>query len=190
MKFLIQVVVFFILGSIQTWADTTEQTIEKPKEQSVIDWSSPNDIKKHMVYKLMPIKGEGTFAPNLALSNSSLSENFSEIYLARTENFDDGEIFTLFVTALYNDTDWHNYTGVSSPRADDLSFTALTKKEHGCDNKNLCKYEENLSIEIGFIEIIDSLTTSLDLTLTGTKNHHIKIPGSYLLAIMRTIRSE
>jgi hypothetical protein len=190
MKFLIPVVTFFILGSIQTWAETTEQAVGKPKEQAAIDWSSPNDIKKHMVYKLIPIKGEGTFAPNLALSNPLLSENFSEIYLARTENFDDGEVFTLYVTALYNDTDWRDYTGVSSPKADDLSFTALTKKEHGCDNKNLCKYEENLSIEIGFIEIIDSLTTSLDLTLTGKKNHHIKIPGNYLLAMMRTIRSE
>ena len=194
MKTFFQLVAFFIIGSMLSWAviseEITEQNNTYSNDQPSINWSSPDDIKNHMVYKLIPVKGEATFAPNLVLLDPSLSENFSEIYLVRTENFEDGEIFTLYVTALYHDTEWRNYTSVTSPRADDLSLTTITKKAFGCDHKSSCQYEEKLSIEIGFIEIIDSLTTNLELNITGEKTQKITLPGNYLLAMMRTIKSE
>jgi hypothetical protein len=194
MKYIVQALAIFIFGSMQSLATTTEQTTEHKNtysnNQPIIDGSSPNDIKNHMVYKLIPVMGEATFAPNLVSLDPSLSENFSEIYLVRTENFDEGEIFTLFVTALYTDTGWRNYTDVTSPRANDLSLATITKKSHGCDHKNFCQYEERISIEIGFVEIIDSLTTNLELNIIGKKTQKITIPGNYLLAMMRTIKSE
>ena len=194
MKTFFQIVAFFIIASMQSWAETTEKITEKnntySNEQPSINWSSPDDIKNHMVYKLIPVKGEATFAPNLVLLDLALSKDFSEIYLVRTENFEEGEIFTLYVTALYHDIEWRNYTSVTSPRADDLSFASITKKAHDCDHKISCQHEEKISIEIGFIEIIDSLTTSLELNIIGEKTQKITIPGNYLLAIMRTIKSE
>lgn len=194
MKTFFQVVAFFIIASMQSWAETTEKITEKnntySNDQPSINWSSPDDIKNHMVYKLIPVKGEATFAPNLVLLDPALSKNFSEIYLVRTENFEEGEIFTLYVTALYHDIKWRNYTSVTSPRADDLSLTTITKKSLGCDHKISCQYEEKISIEIGFIEIIDSLTTNLELNIIGDQTQKITLPGNYLLAMMRTIKSE
>ena len=171
---------------MQSWAETTEKIIEKnntySNDQPSINWSSPDDIKNHMVYKLMPVKGEATFAPNLVLLDPALSKNFSEIYLVRTENFEEGEVFTLYVTALYHDIKWRNYTSVTSPRADDLFFTSITKKVHDCDKNISCQYEEKMSIEIGFIEIIDSLTTNLELNnpakqlfIGDDANHQVRI---------------
>jgi len=148
-----------------------------------------------MVYKLVSVKGEQTFAPNVVLSDPTLAENFSEIYIVRSENFEDGEFFALFVTASYTDSEWRNYNKATTSKDDVLDISTLKKTELGCDNKNLCNYEEQLAISLGFLEIVDSMSTHLELILDNTSSSnervdHIKIPGSYFLAIMRTIRAE
>ena len=210
MKVFIQFVTFFILGSMQTLAIAETNTAEKVTEplsttQTPINWASPKSIKEHMVYKLEPVKGESTFAPNVALSDPTLTENFSEIYLVRSENFEDGESFTLFVTASYTDNKWRNYNKATTAKDDVLDISTLKKTKMGCDNKGSCNYEEQLAITLGFLEIVDSMSTHLELilgnnslsssSLNNTSNSnqrvdHIKIPGSYFLAIMRTLRAE
>jgi hypothetical protein len=200
MKAFTQFVTFFILGSIQTLAFAETNTIEKITEPSSINWASPKSIKEHMVYKLVPVKGESTFAPNVALSDPTLAKNFSEIYIVRSENFEDGESFTLFVTASYTDSEWRNYSKATTAKDDVLDISTLKKTEMGCDNKGSCNYEEQLAISLGFLEVVDSMSTHLELILgnnsldnTSSSNKrvdHIKIPGSYFLAIMRTLRAE
>lgn len=200
MKAFTQFVTFFILGSIQTLATAETNTIEKITEPSSIDWASPKSIKEHMVYKLAPVKGESTFAPNVALSDPTLAKNFSEIYIVRSENFEDGESFTLFVTASYTDSEWRNYNKATTAKDDVLDISTLKKTEMGCDDKGSCNYEEQLAISLGFLEVVDSMSTHLELILgnnsldniSNSKKRvdHIKIPGSYFLAIMRTLRAE
>ena len=196
MKVFIQLVAFFILGSIQNLAVATE----KGGVKSPINWASPESIKEHMIYKLAPVKGEQTFAPNVVLSDPTLAENFSEIYLVRSENFEVGEFFTLFVTASYTDSGWRNYSKATTSKDDVLDVSTLKKTELGCESKGSCNYEEQLAISLGFLEIVDSMSTHLDLILgnssldnissSNKRVDHIKIPGSYFLAIMRTIRAE
>lgn len=196
MKVFMQLVAFFILVFVQTLAVATE----KAAALSPINWASPKSIKEHMIYKLAPVKGEQTFAPNVVLSDSTLAENFSKIYLVRSENFEDGEFFTLFVTASYTDSGWRNYSKATTSKDDVLDIFTLKKTELSCDNKDSCNYEEQLAISLGFLEVVDSMSTHLDLILgnssldnTPSSNKrvdHIKIPGSYFLAIMRTLRAE
>jgi len=216
MKTFNQIAVFLILCSLQGWAISSEAKIEK----STIDWTEANSIKEYMVYKLSPIKGEQTFAPNVVLSDPSLSENFSEIYLVRSESFKEGELFTLFITASYMDTKWRDYNKAVTSKDIELEVATLNKKQTDCSDKNICagkkRYEEQLAINIDFIEIVDSMATNLDLTLSNQnpgvsnsgKNEAIEsnsiknsqgknkraemitIPGSYFLAIMRTLKLE
>ena len=216
MKSISQLTAFIILCSLQSWAIATEVKTEN----SIIDWAEPNSIKEHMVYKLSPVKGEQTFAPNVVLSAPNLSENFSEIYLVRSESFDVGETFTLFITASYMDTKWRNYNKAVTSKDIELEVTTLNKRLMDCSDKNICagkkRYEEQLALNIDFIEIVDSMATNLDLTLSNqnsgegdfiegdsresnsiknsqAKNKRaemIKIPGSYFLAIMRTLKLE
>lgn len=197
MKAFTQFVTFFILGSIQTLAIAETNT--------PINWASPESIKEHMAYKLVPVKGESTFAPNVAPSDPTLAKNFSEIYIVRSENFEDGESFTLFVTASYTDSEWRNYNKATTAKDDVLDISTLKKTEMGCDDKGSCNYEEQLAISLGFLEVVDSMSTHLELILgnnsldstslnkaSNSKKRvdHIKIPGSYFLAIMRTLRAE
>lgn len=211
MKAISQLTAFIILCSLQSWAIATEVETEN----SIIDWAEPNSIKEHMVYKLSPIKGEQTFAPNVVLSDPNLSENFSEIYLVRSESFEEGEVFTLFVTASYMDINWRNYNKAVTSKDIELEVTTLKKRQMDCSDKNICagkkRYEEQLALNIDFIEIVDSMATNLDLTLSNQNSREgdsiesnsiknsqaknkraeiIKIPGSYFLAIMRTLKLE
>ncbi len=41
-----------------------------------------------------------------------------------------------------------------------------------------------------FFDVVDAMTSSFQLTLTGNRTDHIKIPGSYFRAIMQTILAE
>jgi len=211
MKSISQLAAFIILCSLQSWAIATEVKTES----SIIDWAEPNSIKEYMVYKLSPVKGEQTFAPNVVLSDPDLSENFSEIYLVRSESFEEGETFTLFITASYIDTKWRNYNKAVTSKDIELEVTTLNKRLMDCSDKNICAgkkhYEEQLALNIDFIEIVDSMATNLDLNLSNqnsgeggsiesnsiknsqAKNKRaemIKIPGSYFLAIMRTLKLE
>ena len=211
MKSISQLAAFIILCSLQSWAIATEVKTES----SIIDWAEPNSIKEYMVYKLSPVKGEQTFAPNVVLSDPDLSENFSEIYLVRSESFEEGETFTLFITASYIDTKWRNYNKAVTSKDIELEVTTLNKRLMDCSDKNICagkkRYEEQLALNIDFIEIVDSMATNLDLNLSNqnsgeggsiesnsiknsqAKNKRaemIKIPGSYFLAIMRTLKLE
>lgn len=215
MKFLSQLTAFIILCSLQSWATATEVKAEN----STIDWAEPNSIKEHMTYILSSAKGEQTFAPNVVLSDPNLSENFSEIYLVRSENFEEGEVFTLFITASYMDTKWRNYNKAVTSKDIELEVSTLKKIKPDSSNdisSSKKRYKEELALNIDFIEIVDSMAGGLDLTLSnqnsgenGPKESNsidngsierehgknkraemIKIPGSYFLAIMRTLKLE
>ena len=174
--------VLFILGPLLAYAET-------PKETS-INWASSKEIKDHIVLTLESKKGEVAYGPNFALSNDALGENFSEIYLVRSTNLDDDEQYTLYITALYNDDDWRNYTGAASAGGDKLPLVTLSKTGPTCNDTVTCKYEEELAVSMDFFDVVDAMTSSFQLTLTGNRTDHIKIPGSYFRAIMQTILAE
>jgi hypothetical protein len=201
MKSFAAVIALFVLGASQTWAGAVEET---PSEDTPIDWASPESIKEHMVFKLVPVIGEQTFAPNIVSSDPTLAENFSDIYLVRTENLDEGEYFTLYITAQYHDDHFRNYSTAMTSKGEKLNLTKLSQSESDKTTSSPYTYEEKMAVELGFVEIVDSMTTQLELILEGDKPNlspgnisdnskrvdHIKIPGNYFLAIMRTLRAE
>ena len=174
--------VLFILGPLLAYA-------EAPKETS-IDWASSKEIKDHIVLTLDPKKGEVAYGPNFAHSDKALAKSFSEIYLVRSINLDDDEKYTLYITALYNDDDWRNYTGAATAGGDKLPLVTLSKTAPTCNDKVTCKYEEKLAVSMDFFDVVDSITSSFELILTGKRTDRIKIPGSYFRAIMQTIQAE
>ncbi|MEH6467750.1 MAG: hypothetical protein V7722_08975 [Porticoccus sp.] len=181
MKFFTQLFVLFILGSLQAWA-----TI--PQEAD-IDWSKTKEIKNHVVLTLESEKGEVAYGPNFAHSNKVLSENFSEIYLVRSTGLDDDEHYTLYVTALYADDDWRDYTRATAG-GENVPLALLSKTAPSCDDKATCKYEERLTVSLSFFDVVDAMTSSLDVILSGNRTDLIKIPGSYFRAVMQTIQAE
>lgn len=214
MKTFLKITVFFILCSVQSLAISSETKLTNP----TIDWTSPKSIKEHMVYKLSS-KGEQTFAPNVISYDPNLAENFSEIYVVRSESFEEGEVFTLFITASYIDTKWRNYNKAATSKDVELKVTTLKKKQTNCSDDDICegknRYEEQLAINIDFIEIVDSMASGLNLTLSNQsprkssgesevieseliegsqgknkRTEKIKIPSYYFLAIMRTLKLE
>lgn len=201
MKSFAAVIALFVLGASQTWAGAVE---EIPSEDTPIDWTSPDSIKEHMVFKLVPVVGEQTFAPNIVSSDPTLAENFSEIYLVRTENLDKGEYFTLYITAQYHDDHFRHYSAAATSKGEELNLTKLSQSESVDSADNRYTHQEKLAIELGFVEIVDSMTTQLEIILVGDspnrspgnisdngkREDHINIPGSYFLAIMRTLKAE
>jgi hypothetical protein len=181
MKFFTQLFVLFFLGSLQAWA-TTPQAPD-------IDWGVTKEIKKHVVLTLESEKGEVAYGPNFAHSDKVLSENFSEIYLVKSQSLDDDEHYTLYITAFYTDDDWRDYTSATAA-GDNAPLALLSKTAPSCNDKTTCKYEERLTVSLSFFDIVDAMTSSLDVIISGNRTDLIKIPGSYFRAVMQTIQAE
>jgi len=158
--------------------------------QPNIDWRSKKDIKEHIFFTLEPQRGEVTHGPNFALSDEVSSDDFSEVYLIRSMKIDDEELFTLHITGFYRDNDWRNYTKARTAGGGQLPLVVLEKTKLSCDKKDLCQYEEKLAIRLDFIDVVDSMTTHLEIIISGNRTDHIKIPGNYFLAMMQSIRAE
>ncbi|MBQ0712590.1 MAG: hypothetical protein KBT53_06500 [Porticoccus sp.] len=179
MKFFTQIVVLFLLSSLHAWAIEDKET--------TIDWGSSEGIKSHVILTLEPKKGEVASGPNFANSDKIFSDHFSEIYLVRSTSLDEDEHYTLYVTALYADDGWRDYTSATAG-GDNVSLALLSKTAPSCNDKTTCKYEERLAISLNFFDVVDGLSSGLDVKLTGNRTDHIKIPGNYFRAVMQTIR--
>lgn len=158
--------------------------------QPNIDWRSKKDIREHIFFTLEPQRGEVSHGPNFALSDEVSSDDFSEIYLIRSMRIDDEELFTLHITGFYRDNDWRNYTKARTAGGDQLPLVVLEKTKLSCDKKDLCQYEEKLAIRLDFIDVVDAMTTHLEIIISGNRTDHIKIPGNYFLAMMQSIKAE
>lgn len=193
MKLFNAVLSVFILTSAPCWADSKEETCPPEKEIAPLNWKSAKSIKEHMVYKLVPVKGEQTIAPNIVLYDPSLADTFSEIYLERTENLDDGERFTLHIIAQYSDKKQRNYSKAKTPKGKPLNFSKQSQSKLNCDSEDTCQYQEKMEIGIDFFEIVDVVTSRLEFTLIGDmgeESNSIKVPGKYFLAMMQSIQAE
>lgn len=172
----------FIFLSFNVFAEDTVQ--------NNIDWRSKKDIREHIFFTLEPQRGEVTHGPNFALSDEVSSDDFSETYLIRSMKIDDEELYTLHITGFYRDNDWRNYTKARTAEGDQLPLVVLEKTKLSCDKKDLCQYEEKLAIRLDFIDVVDAMTTHLEIIISGNRTDHIKIPGNYFLAMMQSIKAE
>lgn len=179
--FLIQAVVLFTLGSLQASAATPEP---------IKDWGSVEEIIAGVEFKLDPENGEITYGPNFANSDKSLSDNFSEIYLTRLVDHEGQDHYALYITALYNDTDWRSYEDAVNRRGGKLPLVTLSKNENVCEDKPRCRYEERLAIPLSFLYFFDGSTIGLDLTITGNTTSQINLPTAYFKAMLQSIPTE
>lgn len=179
MKLMSQILSLFFYSSLSISAVAIDET--------TIDWGSAKEIKSLIELKLHPQNGEVSQGPNFAVSDKSLSDDFSEIYLARVIDPEDEEFYILFITAHHNDPHWRTYNVATKKDGSKLSIATLSKNRDVSVNDVTYKYEERLAVTLTFIDFADSSTAGLDLTISGKKSNQIIIPSVYFLAMLQSM---
>lgn len=169
-----------VLLSLNAWAD------EAPNE-TTIDWTSAEEVKSLIVLKLDPQQGEVTYGPNFALSDNSLMEKYSEIYLTRIIDPKNEEFYLLFVTAHHNDKDWHSYDMATKKDGEKLSLKTIARNENVSANNVDYKHEERLLISMTFIDFADAFDFGLELTINGSQTNTLMIPATYFRAMLQSM---
>lgn len=179
MKLITSILAALTLLSLNVWAE--------PPSETTIDWKSAKEVKSLVVLKLDPQQGEVTYGPNLAKSDKSLLDHYSEIYLTRAVAPTNEETYTLFVTAHHNDQNWHSYDTAKKKDGERLALQTLAKNENVSVNNVDYKYEERLAISMTFIDFADGFDFGLELTISGNQTDKLMIPATYFRAMLQSM---
>ncbi len=179
MKLITSILSLLILGTLNAWAETPDE--------STIDWKSAKEVKSLIVLKLDPQLGEVTYGPNFARSDEALFAKYSEIYLTMSINPKNEEFFTLFVTAHDNDLDWHSYDTATKKDGEKLGIKTIAKNEDVSVNNVVYKHEEQLLISMSFIDFVDGFDFGMELTISGNQADKLMIPATYFRAMMQSM---